>query len=91
MVRSIVVKYAEEGNRPIACTRCQSKNTGRIGKIIRSRPVDKKDGAWMDEPATEGQLSYIRGLGGNVNNVKTKREAGDYIGKLKKMQQAGNS
>ena len=37
-----------------------------------------------NDPPSIPQLDYISGLGGNLCNVKTFGEAGEYIGRLKK-------
>ena len=39
----------------------------------------------MNDPPTEPQLNYIRALGGDTRGVKTKRDAGEYINRLKKL------
>jgi len=41
----------------------------------------------LDSPATQSQLEYIKGLGGDPTIIKTKRQAGEYIGQLKKEQE----
>src|SRR4030042_5963927 len=57
IVRSIVAKYAKDGNRPIACPRCGNKNTDLVGKIVRKRAATADTGpSPMDEPASESPL-----------------------------------
>lgn len=66
------------------CPRCnQDKFTNRSGvHIVKTHKIVTS----MSSPATESQRAYIKGLGGDPTKVKTKREAGEYIGRLKQKQ-----
>lgn len=68
------------------CPRCNlDKFTNRDGDhIVKTRKIVTS----MSSPPSESQNAYIKGLGGDPNTVKTKREAGELIGKLKKQQEA---
>jgi hypothetical protein len=81
-VRSFIVRDAGRTGRKIACPGCHSTNTGRVGSVIRKPYED------TSTPPSEAQLNYIRALGGDTRGVKTKKDAGEYISRLKKLKEA---
>ena len=66
------------------CPRCnKDKFTNRHGDyIIKTHKIVTS----MSSPPSDSQLAYIKGLGGDPDKVKTKKDAGELIGILKKKQ-----
>lgn len=90
IVRAIVAREAKKNDRLINCPLCGQKppHTDQVGKIIRTRSIPQGSST-MDLPATQPQFEYIKGLHGDPGKVTTRREAGDYISRLKKLKEAG--
>jgi len=82
-VRGYIVKNALATKRPIACPGCGKTNTQRSDKIVEQKQQLPK-ALPQDRPPSEAQINYIISLGGNARNIKTMKDAGEYIGKLKK-------
>jgi len=80
-IRAFIARNADKMKRPIACPHCNHTNTGRVGCTVRRRPQDTP----MDASPTEAQLKYIIALKGNTRGIKTKKDAGEYITRLKKL------
>lgn len=82
-VRTHVAHDAQRTGRKINCPICGYNDAQRVGMAIRRSVVNP------DAPPTEPQLNYIRALGGDTRGVKSMKDAGEYIGRLKKLQAAG--
>jgi len=84
-VRAFIDRDTKKTGRKLHCPRCNSMNTGNARTMNRDNPTSRSFPSSDQDPATEAQLSYIRGLDGDPNKIKTKREAGEYISRLKKL------
>ena len=69
------------------CPFCgKNDKTNKIGQV---RSKLRKPVGSISDPPSDGQLSYIKSLGGNPGTVKTKGDAGVYIAALKKLKKNG--
>jgi len=70
--------------RKAHCPVCNGLNTGNAKTMNRTpaRPFPS-----INDPPSPGQISYIRGLGGDISKVKTKGEAGECIAGLKRIKE----
>lgn len=68
----------QQKDRKAQCQRCGSYDTYPAGIAINPRPKGS-----LDDRPTDKQIEYIKSLGGNPANVKTKRQASEVINRLK--------
>lgn len=78
-VKKFVSEELIRFNKKAFCTRCDKNNTNRSGK---TRKETRRKGSLSDPPSL-GQMNYIRYLGGDPANIRTKGEVGKYINELK--------
>lgn len=86
-VRAFIDRDMKKTNRKAHCPHCNSLNTGNARTMNRQPATAKSFPSSDQDPPTAAQLSYIRGLGGDTSKIKTKGEAGEYIGRLKKLKE----
>ena len=84
-VRAFIARDLKKTGSKAHCPRCRSTNTGNARTMNRDNPTARSFPSSDSDPPTAAQLSYIRGLGGNPGKISTKKEAGEYIGRLKKL------
>jgi len=77
-VAGFIAKELIMFNKKAFCPECNKDDvTQRFGA------PDKPKGS-LDDPPSKEQLDYVKGLGGNPRNIKTKGEVGEIINQLKK-------
>jgi len=79
----MVIRNATRTNRPISCPGCGNTRTNRVGNPIRQRPPETP----VEMPPSEAQMKYIQALNGDCRKARTKKEAGEYITRLKKLKE----
>jgi len=88
LVRAFIDRDIKKTGRKAHCPHCSSLNTGNARTMNRQPATARSFPSSDTDPPTAAQLSYIQGLGGNAEKITTKKEAGEYIGRLKKLKES---